>query len=142
MRNVRLETTVDLRGPRSSGDSISRNTSRADQSIENAVRFTPSGSAVELCVEREGESLVFTVADRGPGVAASDRGLIFDRSFGQRARAPMLGAPDSASPSRGPWPTLRAEAWLRPARRRRSVFTLRLPAAEIGHIPADAYEAL
>lgn len=46
--------------------------------IENALRFTPRGGTVELSVVRQDHELIFTVADRGPGVAPAERERIFE----------------------------------------------------------------
>lgn len=45
--------------------------------IENALRYAPVGTAVELGAEREGTVLSLTVSDRGPGVALANPDLIF-----------------------------------------------------------------
>jgi two-component system sensor histidine kinase KdpD len=44
---------------------------------ENALRYSPPGAPVEVGVTRRDRRLVFTVADRGPGVPAEDRERIF-----------------------------------------------------------------
>ena len=46
--------------------------------IENALKYSPSGAAVELSAMRCGARLEFRVADRGPGVAASERLRVFE----------------------------------------------------------------
>ena len=58
--------------------------------IENALRYAPPGSVVDLSVQREDSMLVFSVADRGPGIAPEDRERVFDL-FYRAANAP----PDS-----------------------------------------------
>jgi len=55
--------------------------------LGNALRYTPPSSPIELSVEREGEALVFAVADRGPGIPPGERERIFEPFY----RAP--GAP-------------------------------------------------
>jgi signal transduction histidine kinase len=47
--------------------------------VENAFLHTPSGTPVVASVHRDGECLVFEVADRGPGVAEAQRERIFER---------------------------------------------------------------
>ncbi len=44
--------------------------------LNNAGRFTETGG-VMLCVRQEGNSLVFSVADTGPGIAAKDQAKLF-----------------------------------------------------------------
>jgi len=55
--------------------------------VENALKYSPPGTAVELSVRREGPMLVFTVADRGAGVPEGERERIFE-SFYRPARTP------------------------------------------------------
>ncbi|HWZ27911.1 MAG TPA: ATP-binding protein [Gemmatimonadales bacterium] len=49
--------------------------------VDNALRCSAPPSVVELGVEREGPSLVFTVGDRGPGIPEGDRERIFEPFF-------------------------------------------------------------
>lgn len=44
--------------------------------VENAGKYAP-GSVVELGITTEGEDLVVTVADHGPGIARADRARVF-----------------------------------------------------------------
>jgi signal transduction histidine kinase len=46
--------------------------------LENALAVTPEAAMVEARVEREGETLVFTIRDRGPGVPTAERSRIFE----------------------------------------------------------------
>jgi len=47
--------------------------------LENAARYTPQGSAVEVAATREGGSLVVEVSDRGPGIPPGEEEHIFER---------------------------------------------------------------
>ena len=64
--------------------------------VENAGKYAP-GSIVELGVRTEGEELVVTVADHGPGIAPADRTRVFqpfvqlDRSAERRRGGTGLG---------------------------------------------------
>ncbi|MBX3622801.1 MAG: sensor histidine kinase N-terminal domain-containing protein [Rhizobacter sp.] len=53
---------------------------------DNAVRYSPKGSAIELRVFREGDVPVLQVDDAGPGIPPSERERVFDR-FYRRAAA-------------------------------------------------------
>src|SRR2546422_9991129 len=46
--------------------------------LANAAQHTPGESPIELSVHREGETLVFAVADRGPGIPLPERERIFE----------------------------------------------------------------
>jgi two-component system sensor histidine kinase KdpD len=46
--------------------------------IENALKYSPVRSVVELWVRREGGQLLFTVLDRGSGVPSAEESLIFE----------------------------------------------------------------
>ncbi len=62
--------------------------------LENAVRYTPAGSPIEVSAHREGEQVKISVADRGPGIPPADLERVFDKFYrvehGQHpARYPM-----------------------------------------------------
>jgi two-component system phosphate regulon sensor histidine kinase PhoR len=63
--------------------------------LNNAIKFSAARSEVTLTVRAEGDELVFTVADRGKGIAAEDHQRIFERFYqsegGARARAGGYG---------------------------------------------------
>lgn len=45
--------------------------------LENALRYTPPDSPIEIMAEERSGELVVSVSDRGPGIAAEDRRRIF-----------------------------------------------------------------
>jgi len=49
--------------------------------VDNAVKYSPSGSRVDLRFRTEGAEAVLEVADRGPGIAAEDLPRIWDRLY-------------------------------------------------------------
>jgi two-component system sensor histidine kinase KdpD len=49
--------------------------------IENAVRYTPEGSSIEISAQVDGEQMGISVADRGPGIPASKMEHIFDKFY-------------------------------------------------------------
>ncbi len=58
-----------------------------ENAVGNALKFAPEGE-VQLSVEADGETVVLSVSDEGPGVAPGDRERVFDafyRSAGARA---------------------------------------------------------
>lgn len=56
--------------------------------VENAIRFTPDGSTIELDWRRDGERVVLEIADDGPGVPPEDLCRIFEKFY----RSPALSA--------------------------------------------------
>jgi len=49
--------------------------------VDNAIKFTPPGGAVELFVRMEGDRPWLEVIDSGPGVKPADRDRIFQRFY-------------------------------------------------------------
>ena len=49
--------------------------------IENAVRYTPSESPIELNARVDGDEIVVQVADHGPGIPPADLERIFDKFY-------------------------------------------------------------
>jgi len=51
--------------------------------VDNAVRYTPSGGRIDLCVYRDEYDVVLEVEDNGPGVPQEERSRVFDRFYRQ-----------------------------------------------------------
>jgi two-component system, OmpR family, sensor histidine kinase KdpD len=49
--------------------------------IENAVRYTPPESPIDVNVQRDGSQVIISVADRGPGIPSADLERIFDKFY-------------------------------------------------------------
>lgn len=45
---------------------------------DNAIRYSPDGSRIDLCAEKQGGSLVISVEDNGPGIPKAERSRVFD----------------------------------------------------------------
>ena len=58
--------------------------------IDNAVSFSPKGGTVTLAVATEGDSIVITVSDEGPGITG-DVGRIFQRFYTDRPEGESFG---------------------------------------------------
>jgi signal transduction histidine kinase len=48
--------------------------------LSNAIKFSPAGQTIDLCAERDGlVSVRLEVTDRGPGIAADQQKLLFEK---------------------------------------------------------------
>ena len=56
--------------------------------LENAHKYAPAGTPVDLSVTAEGDRLAFRVADRGPGVPEDERERIFQSFYRRPGVAP------------------------------------------------------
>lgn len=55
--------------------------------LENALRYTPEGSPLDIRVALRGNRVVVEVGDRGPGIAKGERDKVFEKFYrGQAAR--------------------------------------------------------
>jgi two-component system OmpR family sensor kinase len=56
--------------------------------LHNAVKFTPDGGCITVCAARENGRVALSVTDSGPGIAAAELPLLFERFYrSDRARA-------------------------------------------------------
>jgi heavy metal sensor kinase len=63
--------------------------------LDNAVKFTPKGGAVDLAVESSGSDVRLAVSDTGPGIPEGDLARVFERFYQSdpsRTRARTAGA--------------------------------------------------
>ena len=49
--------------------------------IENAVNYSPEGAHIELEAHADGDRVLLTVGDYGPGIPAADLGRVFERFY-------------------------------------------------------------
>ncbi|MCF1439024.1 MAG: HAMP domain-containing histidine kinase, partial [Shewanella sp.] len=49
--------------------------------VENALRYCPGGSKIELSCEALGEEICLSVADNGPGIADAEKERVFERLY-------------------------------------------------------------
>ena len=49
--------------------------------VDNAVKYAPPGSGVQVTLSREGEAVVLTVEDNGAGIPEEDLPRIFERFY-------------------------------------------------------------
>jgi two-component system sensor histidine kinase KdpD len=100
--------------------------------VENALRVSPPGAAVELEATRNGAALVFTVRDRGPGVPEAEAKRIFEAFYRPEGSPPDAGrAGLGLAISRNLAELQGGTLTHAPNSCGGSVFTLRLPLAEV-----------
>jgi two-component system sensor histidine kinase KdpD len=103
--------------------------------IENALKYSPASSAVELSVRRDDDSIEFVVADRGPGVPPEERERIFEPFY-----RPATSPPDTGSSGLGLSIAQRlataqgGSVRYEPRADGGSLFILRLPAADLSEV--------
>src|SRR5256885_6979299 len=79
LKDRTVETSIDFTEPALVGRFDFVQTHRIlTNLLANASQHTPRESPIELSVHREGETLVFAVADRGPGIPLPERERIFE----------------------------------------------------------------
>jgi two-component system sensor histidine kinase KdpD len=64
--------------------------------LENAANYTPAGSSIDVTAVQQGQLVVVSVKDRGPGFPNGDEERIFEKFFRgkfQRVRGAGLGLP-------------------------------------------------
>ncbi|MGL4400994.1 MAG: two-component system sensor histidine kinase CreC [Luteolibacter sp.] len=52
--------------------------------LENAIDFSPAGSAVEVALQTTGEEIVLSIRDHGPGIPDYAQAKVFDRFYSLR----------------------------------------------------------
>ena len=85
MRLVAQEKGVDLTYDASEGCTVLSAKDEIHQVIynlvDNAVKYTPSGGAVQVSLRREAGQVLLTVADNGSGIPEADLPRIFERFY-------------------------------------------------------------
>jgi two-component system, OmpR family, sensor histidine kinase KdpD len=106
--------------------------------VENAHKYSPRGSPIELGVRRENGTLAFAVGDRGAGVAADQRERIFEPFYRAPGSPPDVGGAGlGLTIARRLAEAQQGSLTLEPRPAGGSLFTLRLPAADIADAALD-----
>lgn len=97
--------------------------------IGNSVKFSPSGSTIDLQARRGEDGVVFTVRDHGPGMNDEQLSHAFDR-FWQSRRTDREGAGLGLAITRGIIEAHGGRIWAESLVGEGSTFSFTLPAAE------------
>jgi signal transduction histidine kinase len=49
--------------------------------VDNAIKYTPAGGAVQVRAQEEGDQIIFSVIDTGMGITPADQPYVFDKFF-------------------------------------------------------------
>lgn len=128
----RLRTEVDLSKPALVGRfDFVQSLRILGNLVENALRYAPADSPVQLRAARADEQLVFTVEDSGPGIAPAERERIFEPFYRPEGAPPDAGrAGLGLSIARQLAELQGGTLSYEPRAAGGSVFVLRLPAAD------------
>jgi two-component system sensor histidine kinase GlrK len=61
-----------------------------DNLVSNAIKFSPAGGTITVSARRVGDEVELEVVDEGPGIAAEERGLVFEPFYRGRNAADAL----------------------------------------------------
>jgi signal transduction histidine kinase len=56
--------------------------------VKNAIKFSRAKDTVTVKAQRDGDHVHFAVTDRGPGIPAANRGMVFGRSWQGQSNGP------------------------------------------------------
>jgi two-component system sensor histidine kinase KdpD len=107
--------------------------------LENAVKYSPAGSIIELSAERVGDEIRLTVADRGAGVRSGEEQRIFEPFYRPPGQPDTGGAGLGLSIARRMAEAQGGTVSYAPREGGGSIFVLRLPAANISDAPTDGH---
>jgi len=106
-----------------------------DHLLDNALKYTPDGGTVSVCVDRDGGEGVLRVSDSGIGFDPEDAGRLFDRFYRtsaaeQQANGGGLGLPIVNAIAESYGGTVSAHS---PGREAGSTFEVRIPLPQNAH---------
>ena len=60
--------------------------------IENAAKYSPAGAPIRITAEARGQTLIISIADRGPGIDDFEQSLVFEKFYrGRNQRVQVHG---------------------------------------------------
>jgi two-component system phosphate regulon sensor histidine kinase PhoR len=133
-RALRISTSEDL--PPVLGDEGRTHQVLANL-IDNAVKYSPAGSRVDVQVEREDRRIRFSVRDRGPGIPRTEQEHVFEKFYrlDPDHRHGVGGSGLGLYICRQLVASMQGRIWVESAPKRGSTFAFDLPIAGEG-VPA------
>lgn len=99
--------------------------------IENAVRYTPTTSPIEINLQRHADEVLISIADRGPGIPEADLERVFDKFYRvqdkERAHYSSAGSGLGLAVCRGIVDAHHGRIWAAAREGGGAVFTVALP---------------
>jgi two-component system sensor histidine kinase KdpD len=95
--------------------------------LENAGKYTPAQTAVEILVRSADGELLFSVRDHGPGVAQGQEELIFEKFTRGNAESATPGVGLGLAICRAIVLAHRGRIWVEPSHPQGATFTFSLP---------------
>jgi len=89
-RSKKIAVSVDAPDGQHASIDGSRFNQVVDNLVSNAIKFSPSGSTVQVALRSRDGSFTLSVQDQGPGISEQDRKLLF-RSFQKLSARPTGG---------------------------------------------------
>ncbi len=99
--------------------------------LENALRYTPEGSPIEVRIQRQEEALQVSVADRGPGIPLTEREPIFTKFYRIAQNGHPQGLGLGLAICQGIIQAHEGQIWVETREGGGSAFCFTLPAREI-----------
>ena len=111
--------------------------------VGNALKFTPAGGSVTVRAERceVGGSVVFSVADTGPGMSAEDQRRVFNRFF-QAREGDLRGVGLGLTITKGIVEAHGGNVWLESALGKGTTFYFNVPWKMKGRASTSTYASL
>jgi len=130
-RRIRLRPRISesLKGFRFEADPFRLN-QLLENLLSNAIKFSPEDSEVLLAVDREGQELICSVIDQGPGIAPSEAQRIFERFYRSPQARGIPGTGLGLAIVKHLSAVMGGDVALKSELGQGATFTLRLPLAE------------
>jgi PAS domain S-box-containing protein len=100
--------------------------------LSNALKYSPEGSPVQVSLSREGDHVVTTVSDSGPGVPPGDRERVFEKftRLGDHLTRPQQGVGLGLYIARRSVQRMEGEMWIASVPGGGAAFSFTLPVHE------------